>query len=657
MSWWSGLDEAAILTFFLFGPGLLVGAVLGLRRVLLLVAAPALSVAILSASPVLLGPLGIAWTPASAVASTLAVAAGFAALRLLLRHSWRVGSDPAGALWPVLVAVVVAVPFAAIPLHNGMGFPDSPPQTWDAVFHLNGSRAILDTGDGSSLTLGRLNAPAKDLAIYPAAWHDVAALAVRDDIVVTANVLTLLISAVVWPLGLAGLASVLVRSSKVAPVAAALAGTALVSFPARVISYGTLWPTALAYALVPAALMVTLVVVARLQALGTHKRASFPVSEVITLLAVLGGAGLAHPTAVLAYAVIAAPIWIPLWWRGLTAARRAGGAWRWAGVVAPVLACVVAAVLARPLFRAKEINTRDPYGTAADAIVGALTDSQFANQGFGNPEKSWLLGALIVVGMLATLVVRRHRWLAIGMVTTTALFVLAVDSALPGAFLVRPWYSDPVRLGAMVALVVPLLVAVAVAWLGELATRWMRGPARRRILLAEVVSAALVVVLVLGTGGLRGQLRVHQLQINYAFIPQSGFNSLVSPDEQALLERVDDELPDDAVVLANPYTGAPLLYGLSDVDVVYPHLGGSWGKQQKFLATSFDQIETNPRVCATLRDLGVKYVYGDDLLYWPDHEDIGNYRGLFDLASVADVLEPVDSGGGATLYRITACGF
>ena len=46
MSWWSVLDELGWALVFLFGPGLAVGAALGLRRVWLLAVAPAASVAV-----------------------------------------------------------------------------------------------------------------------------------------------------------------------------------------------------------------------------------------------------------------------------------------------------------------------------------------------------------------------------------------------------------------------------------------------------------------------------------------------------------------------------------------------------------------------------------------------------------------------------------
>ncbi|GAA1629105.1 DUF6541 family protein [Georgenia ruanii] len=656
MSWWSGLDEAAVLTAFLFLPGLLVGAVLGLRRVVLLAAAPGLSVAILGLVPVLLAPTGVAWNPASAVVSALVVAVLFAALRRAFRRGWRVGAEPGPAVWPVLVAVVLAAPFAALPMKNGMAMPDLPPQTWDAVFHLNGIRAIVETGDGSSLHLGRLADPGTATVFYPAAWHDIAALALRDDVVVTANVFTLLLAAVIWPLALAGLAAVLAPRSWAAPAAAALAGTALVAFPARMVSYGTLWPSALAYALVPVALMLTLVLRDRLRRWHSHPRTAFPVSEVVALLAVLGGAGLAHPSAVLAYGVIGGAIWVHLWWRLLAAARRLGGRWRWAGVVAAPAAVLLglAVFVASPQFTTTAAKKPEPFGSVTNAILGAFTDAQLPEVGFGNTERSWLIALLVTLGMVATVVVRRHRWLALAMVLTTALFVLSVDSSLPGAFLVGPWYSDPVRLGGMVALVVPVLVAVAVAWLAEAGARWAR-PARRQAL-AQAVAAALVVVLVVGTGGLRPGERTEQMQTNYLFVPESGLNGLVSPDELAMIERADETLPADAVVLGSPFTGAPLLYALSDVEVVYPHFRGKWSAEATHLARHFNRLRFDPGVCADLNDLGIEYVYGDDLIYWPEHSENENYRGLVGLGRLGDALEPVDTGGTATLYRITACG-
>src|SRR5690606_29172528 len=116
-----------------------------------------------------------------------------------------------------------------------------------------------------------------------------------------------------------------------------------------------------------------------------------------------------------------------------------------------------------------------------------------------------------------------------------------------------------------------------------------------------------------------------------------------------------ESLPSGAVVLGNPFTGVAMLYAVSGIDVAYPHLSGSWGEDADFLAEAFDRVESDPRVCEALEAEGIEYVYDDDLLYWPEHPNVEDYSGLEDVDRLGSALELVDSGGGAAVYRITAC--
>src|SRR5690606_32844650 len=152
-------------------------------------------------------------------------------------------------------------------------------------------------------------------------------------------------------------------------------------------------------------------------------------------------------------------------------------------------------------------------------------------------------------------VMRRHRWLSVGMLVSTALFTVSVDTTLPGAFLVGPWYSDPVRVGGMVGLVVPALVAVGITWASAGLARLLPVPVERRGWAQETVAVVAVVVLVVGTDGLRGDLRATQMEKNYIMIPESGLNGMITLGELELFDRLDETLPDDAVVLGNPFTG------------------------------------------------------------------------------------------------------
>ncbi len=94
MSWWSVLDELGWALLFLFGPGLAVGAALGLRRVWLFAAAPAVSIAVLGAGAVLLELVGMPWGRLGALVVTVVVLVCVLGLRRLLGRRWPTDAPP-----------------------------------------------------------------------------------------------------------------------------------------------------------------------------------------------------------------------------------------------------------------------------------------------------------------------------------------------------------------------------------------------------------------------------------------------------------------------------------------------------------------------------------------------------------------------------------
>src|SRR5690606_17111957 len=123
--------------------------------------------------------------------------------------------------------------------------------------HMNAVRFILETSDASSL---HGNAVIGGDSFYPSAWHagiSLVATMAGASIPVAANISTLVIGALVWPLGIAWLARTVTGSRAVASYAAVLS-SALQTFPLLMFQWGVLFPNALATALVPAAVSVVI---------------------------------------------------------------------------------------------------------------------------------------------------------------------------------------------------------------------------------------------------------------------------------------------------------------------------------------------------------------------------------------------------------------
>lgn len=661
MSWWSVADELAWALVALFAPGVAVGWAAGLRRVWLLAVAPGASLAVLGGGAVLLQMLGVAWSRPSAAVVTVVLALTVRGLRLALQRHWAVDRATTPGLGWTLAGLLVTVPLAALPIKRGMVDPGMPAQTWDTPFHVNAIRWILETGDGSSLHLGAVSTNPRVERFYPGGWHDVVALVVTDSIPAAVNVTAIVVAAVVWPLGLACLVAVTVPRNGFAPVVAMVVGSAFVAFPARMQSVGTLWPNAVAFALIPVALALTFRLTSMHRAVRVGADPGSRPAVAVALLGTLAGIGLCHPSGVLAYGVVAAPLWVATWLRAARRYRTATPVVRGVVVGLPAITLLGAAVLATsPLVRAVSAYERERVQGRLDAVVSVLTDAQLPMVLYGNAEGAAWIVALVALGAVTTFVLHRGRWLPASLVALLLMYTLTTAPYPPLQWLVGPWYSDPLRLGGMAVLTMAPLAALGVVGAGELARTVVRRLSTERSepradRSATGVTALALVVLVVSTGWLRADLRQWMYDLYYAEPEQRW--GLITPPELDMLQRAADELPDDSVVLGSPFTGAPFMYGIAGHDVVFPHISGLWGPDEQLVATRLDAAAYDDDVCTALEASGATHLYVDSRPYWPENENQVRYESLLRPPEELPLgLELVDEGGSARLYEITSCG-
>ncbi len=121
-----------------------------------------------------------------------------------------------------------------------------------------------------------------------------------------------------------------------------------------------------------------------------------------------------------------------------------------------------------------------------------------------------------------------------------------------------------------------------------------------------------------------------------------------------MLERLSDELPQDSVVLGNPFNGSTLVYAIADREVVFPYYAGVWSEDAAYLGRHF--ASGGPEVCAAIDRLGVDYFYFDRQLYGGWSELHRAYDGLNAVPRDDVQLTPVASAGTTTLYRVDGCG-
>ena len=679
MSWLDALPQYLLVTLILVLPGLWLTFTLNLRGLLRAATAVPLTVAGMAASAVIFGLTGIPWTPLTVAVAFLVVGVLFWAVLLpvrkrhtrvrLSRIRWEALRERATTRAIALgCAFVVGAGLIADRLVLILGTPDAISQTYDATFHYNALQYIHDTGNASSLTLGGLGVTPQP-SFYPAAWHNAAAMvAIVTEFspLVIANAMTFVLCALVWTLGCLYFATRLFGGRPLITVSTGLVAASFPAFPFLLSFYGNLFPNTMSIAFLP----VLLGMLTEALGLSYDPRVQARAPLWLGILVVTCAIGLAHPSSVLLALLILLIMLLTVWWRALV------GHHPWWLVVAGGLALVVGAyALQRIWFAARaspEALSWSPHAKASGALGEAL--------GPVFPNALHVPWGLVIVTLLGAFVVLRSRarWVVGAWALMVWLYVLVASSrntALRYDW-TGIWYNDANRLLALLPLVaVPLAAAgcaAIVAWLARGLLRMVdrvspgprsgdghedvarTGPARtlRDSRLAGAAGGALLVLI--GFLALQGAAMSEVVGYGRTEYGMEGRTPLLTPDEQALIERLPQEVPDDAVVFGNPVTGTSLAYAIADVAVLIPHNGLIADSDVSTIVHHLEDLRTDPDVCPALEKHDVRYVldFGKEQV---------NPFAYFD-AEGSDEIGPANGftlidqqGPHAKLYEITGC--
>lgn len=621
-------------------PGVAVSSALGMRGFSRwALAAPAGTTVIVLAA-IAAPMIGLTWGLLPVALSAIVVLVAAVGIRFAVRRSTdRHDSPPplkspfallAGAMAIVIIQFVFVV-----------GSPENFSQTFDNIFHLNAVRYALDTGSVSPLTIGSMtSAPSGGLPFYPSGWHAVTSLVVQITAVsipVASNAVMFFYGAMIWPLSIMFLVATLFGTRARVMVPAAAMSAATPAFPLLMIEYGVLFPymMGLSMVAVPIALLFEAGKVA-----GWGQRTRL----IAAALGSLPGIAVAHPGAFVAFLVLAAAILI-VRWVGLlvsSATRRE----KILSSVWMLLFLVIAAGLWYVLRPPAAARTWTPTETVGQAIGEVITASVWFAPVNG------VLAALVILGVVVA--VRRRSaadWVALALfIVTAGLYIVVSGLAYPVLrdIVTGAWYNNAPRLAALLPIAWIPLAAIGGAWLWTLLQRSLRGLSDSRI--RRIVTAAIVVVglvLIPQIGAMRQA--VAGAHGNFDVNDES---PLVTSDELELIQRLDDELPEDAVILGSPWTGTALAYALADRKVVMPHTLMDITEDMETLLLDLDSARSEPEVCAALDRLGVDYVldFGTQEVNGGEHP----YKGLDRLDRSQSVRE-IDSVGDAVLYEVVLC--
>lgn len=675
MAWLEALPVFAIAIVVLILPGAIVLRVGGVRGLNMLALAGPTSISVSAVSAVVMPFIGLTFTPATYGLACVLIALLSASFRFwqLRRfpnarwHSLAMNKSPnSGGLWRPAALISVAVGsigggfVIGRNLISSIESPENISQTFDNVFHLNAVRYIAENGNGSSLTLGNLTEASA--GFYPAGLHDAMSLVYMlsgASVPVTVNVVSVVISAVLWPLGCMMLAVRVVGKRPIPVMAAGFLSAGFSGFPYLLIGFGVLYSLFAAIALLPATLALML------EVLGLSKlKPLSPTVPLFWLAIVLPGLALTHPSVLVAFllfggVLLAARVIRELSSRNGPVIQMPGLSWL-AGFFVYCLAFAVVWSVVRPNLSAAPWGAQQSTSQAIGEVISSAPMGAVA---------AWVLMIFTIAGAYVIFRWQRQLWwvLAIYLVAGVLyMFASGWGSGSLRTFMVGVWYNDPFRLAAILPVVTLPLVIVGLdalsSWLLSKMGDWARNSpnwadmpsARPRKLLTGITTiAAISIVLICAMLSQSGTLSNVKSRINSVFSFEES-SDLLSKDELALLKVVKDFVPENGLIIANPFTGASLAYIYSERSVLPPHMFGDRSEDEQFLLDHWDEAAYNPGVCPVIKKLNAYWAldFGPKTVIRTDDR----FLGVFDLElGLAPEVEQLASRGDAQLVRTTAC--
>lgn len=676
--WGPHLPAFLVLLAFLWLPGLALLWAFGQRGGRILLTAPVFSVAVVGLTGVVLDLAGIPYGALTQVAAAVVLAAlAWLVGRLLPRGGHApgphdAGADPAGPaersggagrwLFPAGAAAGLAI--GAVLLVRRMasviGHPEAMAQRWDNIFHLNAIRYVVETGNGSTLTLNRMVSPESTIALYPAAWHQLASLAVPlagDSVLVAHNLTLLAVGGLVWPASCIFLVRCLVGPSPVAAVVAGTAAAGFSVFPLGLMAWGPLFPNILALALAP----VSLGLLVRLLGPGVSadRTARTPdaagrVRLAASLVVTLGALFVSQPNAFLALLVVAVPLAATAWWLGL---RAAAGARRRGPALG--LAAVAVVVVTTWLLLWNVLTTDrawDPFTSFGRGVGEAVVFT--AN---GRDDVPWVLVVLTAAGVYAAISRRRLRWLVLGHLSLVLLYAVSAggEEGPWREWLTGGWYVDSYRLAATLPLTAVPLAALGAAHVVEGlaagATALASFAGRPRAARTALPVAAVVVLALVVPYSQIGSL-TQATRWGKQYYAWEGAESVLTRDEYELLEDLDELTDPEDVIAVNPWNGGSLAFAVGERPVTQYHVGTP-GPEVREIVTGIDAAVPGSPACEAAEELDVRYVldFGTQFII-PDEPSALAYTGVNAVDPAVDLnLVLVERNGQAALYEIVGC--
>lgn len=582
-------------------PGAIVARAARIPAAVAVAVGPALTYGVVALAIVPFGAIGIPWNALTAFFALAVVTAVAASLpRILRRFADRDAEQLSAARGPALVVaagVVLGAVLIGVAAVRGLPHWQSIPSTWDAVWHANTVRWILDTGQASPTHMGELrNVETHDALYYPSTFHALASVLSQLSGAAPASAYTLSsVAASVWlfPASAAILSWKLLRDKFGQWQTAAAAATAAVlsaSFTAiPYVEFDTAsMPNLAAYGVaVPAMALV-------MSAVGHRDRIP---------LAVLGLLGVfsVHITG-----GVVAVIFVAAWWLVDALWHPVRG--RLSDFVALAVIALPTVLLLLPQFvgvlQQAEIIEGHAFVTHEGKKRGLIDALVQHTRHLNDFPIQWILVVLAGIGGLI-LLYKKVWW---PLVIWLGLVACIVHSSAPfggplGALTGKfsdLFYSDPRRLSAVVAMLLAPAAGLALFAVVNAAVRRIRPPLRYRVTAGLLIAVTVVTAIC--------YVPRHQ------FLFGEKYDSVIIDDKDLEAFAYLATLPGARdTLIGNANTdGTAWMYAVAGLHPLWTHY--DYPVQQgpgyhRFIFWAYaDDADTDPRIAEAVKALNIRYV-------------------------------------------------
>lgn len=496
----------------------------------------------------------------------------------------------------------------------------SPIQSYDTVFHTNLVEHFARSGDWSSLRASAypLDDPTYEKVsgirrYYPSAWHLLCAFAVtilNAQVGVVMNAAVYAFAAVVFPVATCVLlVAVFGKTSKIV-TCGALCASAFACFPWGLLAVWPLLPNAVSSSMVP--LMVAAFIHAVNGGSGRSRRISF----ILIVFASIVVFAFVQPNSVFTVAVFLAPYCVWLVWSAIKRTSWLKGHQKLKSALALFFPIAAIAALWLILYKMPFMQGTVQYDwDPIQKKTIELYNMAFLNYtGFAYQKT---LAVLVGFGVLYCLIKKRgSRWLVFSYAFSLLILFAATtlgDSELKH-ILAGFWYTDPYRVAG-----VAVICAIPLAAVGLFAVIRLVDTVAIRIGIEsdmdkQVINVFLIALVVLSIyypiGDNDDPTAFGKLRGSVASWTDPG-KSFYNAEERDFVQQVKELIPEDALILNQPFDGSALAYGLDGLNTYYRSIDNYRSGEPAAISSvreAYAAFQDSPLQRQVIEETGAQYV-------------------------------------------------